>query len=77
MPHWVFHDFRRSQATRLAEADFSEGVADRLQNHQAVGSRPSQVAAVYNRATMLKQRREALDYWADLVSADSRLLDAQ
>lgn len=68
MPHWVLHDLRRAQATALAEAGFAEGVVDRIQNHQAVGSRPSQVAEVYNRAQLLDQRREALEYWAELVT---------
>jgi integrase len=68
MPHWVLHDFRRSQATALAEAGFAETVVDRLQNHVAVGSRPSQVAQVYQLADMLDERARALDYWASLVT---------
>lgn len=68
MPHWVLHDLRRSQATVLAEAGFSEAVVDRLQNHVAVGSRPSQVAQVYQLADMLSERARALNHWADLVT---------
>ncbi len=68
MPHWVLHDLRRSQATALAEAGFSEAVVDRLQNHVAVGSRPSQVAHVYQLAEMLDERARALDYWAEIVT---------
>ncbi|WP_417273777.1 tyrosine-type recombinase/integrase [Celeribacter halophilus] len=70
MPHWVLHDFRRSQATALAEAGFPETVVDRLQNHVAVGSRPSQVAQVYQLADMLDERARALDYWARLVTEE-------
>lgn len=66
--HWVLHDLRRSQATVLAEAGFSEAVVDRLQNHVAVGSRPSQVAQVYQLADMLNERARALDHWARMVT---------
>ena len=65
---WVLHDLRRSQATALAEAGFDEGVVDRIQNHVASGSRVSTVAAVYNKAQKLPQRRTALDAWARMVT---------
>ena len=67
MEHWVLHDLRRAQATALAEAGFSETVVDRIQNHVAVGSRPSAVAAVYTLAKLLPERARALDHWARLV----------
>ena len=66
---WVLHDLRRSQATALAEAGFDEGVVDRIQNHVASGSRPSLVAAVYNKAQKLPERAEALDAWAAMVTS--------
>lgn len=68
MDHWVLHDLRRAQATALAEAGFSEAVVDRIQNHVAVGSRPSAVAAVYSLAKLLPERARALDYWANAVT---------
>ena len=67
---WRFHDLRRSQATTLAEAGFSETVVDRLQNHTASSSRPSQVAQVYQLADMLSERERALDYWAKIITGD-------
>lgn len=69
--HWVFHDLRRSQATVLAEAGFSEAVVDRLQNHTAVGSRPSQVAQVYQLADMLTERARAMNFWSELVTGET------
>ena len=69
--HWVFHDLRRSQATVLAEAGFSEAVVDRLQNHTAVGSRPSQVAQVYQLADMLTERAQAMNFWSELVTGET------
>ena len=65
---WVLHDIRRAQATALAEAGFSESVVDRIQNHVAVGSRPSAVASVYTLAKLLPERARALDYWARLIT---------
>lgn len=67
MEHWTLHDLRRSMATALAGAGFSEGVVDRVQNHVAGGSRPSQVAAVYQLNEMLDERARALDCWATLI----------
>lgn len=81
MEPWVLHDLRRAQATALAEAGFPETVVDRIQNHVAVGSRPSAVAAVYTLAKLLPERARALDYWACLVTERSgeviRLANAQ
>ncbi|MBS4009424.1 MAG: site-specific integrase [Roseovarius sp.] len=64
---WVLHDLRRAQATNLAEAGFPEAVVDRIQNHVAVGSRPSAVASVYTLAKLLPERARALDYWAQQI----------
>ncbi|MDF1706934.1 MAG: tyrosine-type recombinase/integrase [Paracoccaceae bacterium] len=69
MEHWVLHDLRRAQATALAEAGFPETVVDRIQNHVAVGSRPSAVAAVYTLAKLLPERARALEYWAKQITA--------
>lgn len=52
----------------MVERGVPESVADRVLNHSAVGSAPSVVARVYNRASMLKQRARALDDWAKFVT---------
>ena len=64
---WRLHDLRTSFSTAMAEAGVPESVADRVLNHSAVGSAPSAVARVYNKAEMLPQRAAALDRWADAV----------
>lgn len=69
--HWVLHDLRRSHATELVEAGLPEGVVDRIQNHVAVGSRPSAVSAVYALAKMLPERARAMDIWAELVTGQT------
>lgn len=64
---WRLHDLRTAFATAMVEHGVPENVADRVLNHSAVGSAPSAVARVYNRAAMLDQRKAALDLWADFV----------
>jgi integrase len=67
---WRLHDMRTAFASALCEAGESESVVDRILNHSAVGSAPSAVARVYNRAENLPQRAAALDRWASMVLTD-------
>ncbi len=62
---WRYHDFRRSMVTWLAGAGFPPHVADRLLNH--VGGTINGVAAVYQRAEFLAERKAALEAWATHV----------
>ena len=64
---WVLHDFRRSGVTWLAGVGFPPHVCDRLLNH--VGGTISGVAAVYQRAEFLAERRAAHEAWAGHVVA--------
>jgi integrase len=66
---WRLHDLRTAFATAMVERGVPENVADRVLNHSAVGSAPSAVARVYNRAGMLGQRAQALDMWAAVVTS--------
>ena len=68
---WTLHDLRTALATALAGAGHSEGVVDRILNHSASGSAPSQVERVYNQAALLPERARALDYWADMVTGEA------
>ncbi len=68
MPGWVFHDFRRAGVTALADRGFPPHVCDRLLNH--VTGAIQGVAAVYQRAEFLTERRAALEAWASLVVGD-------
>jgi integrase len=69
---WRFHDFRRAGVTALADMGFPPHVCDRLLNH-ITGSIQG-VAAVYQRAEFLNERKAALDAWAEhvLAAADGR-----
>ena len=55
----------------IVEAEFDEGVVDRIQNHTATGSRPSIVSAVYNKAHKLDARSKAVQAWADMVTGST------
>ena len=68
---WTLHDLRTAMATALAGAGHSEGVVDRILNHAASGSAPSQVARVYNQAMLLPERARALDAWAAMVTGEA------
>jgi integrase len=67
LPDWRFHDFRRAGVTALAGMGFPPHVCDRLLNH--VTGTITGVAAVYQRAELLKERQAALDAWAQHVLA--------
>jgi integrase len=67
MQDWRFHDFRRAAVTALAGMGFPPHVCDRILNH--VSGTITGVAAVYQRAEFLSERRTALDAWAMHVLA--------
>lgn len=59
---WRFHDFRRTGVTVLANMGTPPHVADKLLNH--VTGAIQGVAAVYQRAEFLAERKAALEAWA-------------
>ncbi len=65
IPHWTFHDLRRTAATGMAQLSVTPHVVDRILNH--VSGTIRGVAAVYNRFEYLNERREALDAWGQFV----------
>lgn len=74
MPGWVFHDFRRAGVTALADRGFPPHVCDRLLNH--VTGAIQGVAAVYQRAEFLAERKAALEAWtANFAAANSHYRD--
>jgi integrase len=64
---WRLHDLRRSAATGMAELDTNPWVVEACLNHIS-GSRAG-IAGVYNKATHLREKRQALDIWAAHVAA--------
>jgi integrase len=65
IPHWTFHDLRRTAVTGMARLGFPVQVVEALVNH-ASGA-VSGVAAVYNRHDYAPEKRAALDAWARYV----------
>jgi integrase len=65
---WVLHDLRRSAATHMAELSIAAPhIIEAILNH--VGGHKSGVAGIYNRSTYEREKRQALDHWADHILA--------
>jgi integrase len=75
MPPWTLHDLRRSVATGMAEIDVDPHVIEAVLNHSSASKRG--VAGVYNRSSYERQKRVALDRWADHVLAVSEGRDSK
>jgi integrase len=67
VPHWTFHDLRRTATTGMARLNVPPHVVDKVLNHTSGTIRG--VAAVYNRFEYRDQRREALEAWGRFVGA--------
>jgi integrase len=63
LPHWQPHDLRRSFATHAAEIGIAPHIIEAVLNHVS-GFRRG-VHGVYNRASYEREKRIALDRWAD------------
>jgi len=60
---WTYHDLRRSAATWLESAGYSEKEIALVLNHQRAS-----VTSIYARADLLEKKREMLDAWATHLS---------
>ncbi len=67
LAHWTIHDLRRTVATRMAELGVPPHIVEAVLNH--VSGHKGGVAGIYNRATYDKEKREALNLWAEHVMA--------
>jgi integrase len=67
LPHWTFHDLRRSCATHMAGLQVQPHVIEAVLNHVS-GFRRG-VAGVYNRASYQQEKRAALNLWATHIMA--------
>jgi integrase len=67
IPHWTFHDLRRTAVTKMAEnLKIAPHIVDKILNHTSGTIRG--VAAVYNRAAYLDERRAALEAWSTWIA---------
>jgi hypothetical protein len=62
---WVIHDIRRSVATGMADIGIQPHVIEAVLNH--VSGHKGGIAGVYNRSEYAKEKREALERWADHI----------
>ena len=62
IPHWQFHDLRRTAITGLGDLGIRADVIELCVNHQS-GSRGG-VAGTYNKSQLLPERKEAFERWA-------------
>jgi integrase len=67
LPYWTLHDLRRTVATGMAELGVQPHIVEAVLNH--VSGHKGGVAGIYNRATYDREKREALNLWAEHVVA--------
>ena len=67
LPHWTIHDIRRSVATHMVELGVQPHIVEAVLNH--VSGHRGGVAGIYNRATYDKEKRAALNLWAEHLLA--------
>lgn|SRR6266516_4661813 len=64
---WIHHDIRRSVATHMAEIGVAPHIIEAVLNH--VSGHKAGVAGIYNRSTYDREKRIALDLWAEHLLA--------
>src|SRR4051794_35249228 len=64
---WRLHDIRRTVATRMAELGVLPHAVEAVLNH--ISGHKAGVAGIYNRAIYSAEKRQALDRWAEHVTA--------
>ena len=67
IPHWTFHDLRRTCATGLARLGIPVRVTEATLNH--VSGTGGGIVGVYQRHDFADEKRAALDAWARRVAA--------
>jgi integrase len=75
VPHWTWHDLRRTVATGLQRLDVRLEVTEAILNHVS-GSRAG-IVGVYQRHDWADEKREALDKWANAVAQLIKQKDAR
>lgn len=66
IPHWTFHDLRRTGATGMARLGIPVRVTEAVLNH--VSGTGGGIVAVYQRHDYADEKRKALDAWAGMVA---------
>ena len=66
IPHWTFHDLRRTAATGMARLGIPVRVTEAVLNH--VSGTAAGIVSVYQRHDYADEKRTALDAWARMVA---------
>jgi integrase len=66
IPHWTFHDLRRTAATNMARLGIALRVTEAVLNH--VSGSGGGIVGVYQRHDYADEKREALQAWAQFVT---------
>jgi integrase len=69
LEHWVWHDFRRAASTWMNENGVLPHVVEAILGHHKGG-----VAAVYNKAKYIDDKRRALQRWADFITDTGKIV---
>jgi len=64
IPHWTAHDLRRTALTRMAELGVAPIVLGHVANHRTT-TKAGMTLSVYVHHAYEKEKREALELWAD------------
>ena len=64
LKHFTVHDLRRTLRTQLAALGVSPHIAERVLNHKLRG-----IEGVYDQYDYIKERRQALEQWADVLES--------
>jgi hypothetical protein len=67
LAEWVLHDLRRTVSTGMGDLGIHPHVIEAVLNH--VSGHKAGVAGIYNRSTYEREKRVALDLWADHLLA--------
>ena len=67
LPHWTPHDLRRTVATRMADLGVQPHVIEAVLNH--VSGHKAGVGGIYNRSTYDREKRDAVNLWAEHLLA--------
>lgn len=65
IPHWTFHDLRRTAATGMARLGIPVRITEAVLNH--VSGTAGGIVSVYQRHDYADEKRQALDAWARFV----------
>jgi integrase len=68
IPHWTIHDLRRTSLTGMARLGVAPIILGHVANHRTT-TRAGVTLAVYSQYTYDKERRAALELWAERLKA--------